>query len=64
METSRIVKRISYFNNKDLEDYVEEYGKELDKFRAYMRKDRVTNARNAKRTYWEHQKSLEKAEEY
>ena len=60
----RTIKIYQILNNEELQDYVEEYGKELDKFRAHMRKERVTNTMVTRGTYWDHQKALEKAEEY
>ena len=57
-------KNISNLNNEKLDNYVEEYGKELDKFRAHMRKDRVTNAMLQKVLIGNIRKALEKAEEY
>ena len=57
-------KNISNLDNEKLDNYVEKYVEELDKFRDHMRKDRVTNAMLTKGTYWKHRKALEKAEEY
>ena len=49
---------------KNYKIMLKKYGKELDKFRAHMRKDRVTKAMITKDTYWKHKKALEKAQEY
>ena len=57
----RTVKNISDLNNEELQDYVEEYGKELDKFRAHMRKERVTNTMVTRGTYWDHKKNFRKS---
>ena len=54
-------KNISNLNNEELDNYVEEYDKEFDKFNGHMGKDIFINASFTKGTYWKHQQALKKS---